>query len=508
MKGATSWLFFSVWQNRLLLLLVCLAGLFFVLFPTYENLVWFWLNLSPYNHCILIIPISLYLVHEKRHVLDSLIPDSSVFGLFFFVANCVLWIVGNYLSITFFEHLAAVGLVIGLIWTLLGNRITRVIAFPLFYLYFCVPEGEVLVPYLRDFTAEVVVLMLRATDIPVFVEGRYLTIPSGSFHVAKACSGINYLIATLAVGTVFAYLRFESTGRRLAFMCLAIVVPIVANGLRAYGIVMIAHLSDYKYAMGVDHFIYGWVFFGIVIFALFALGNLFSDASDHGEPVPKAELEPGITDGSTGTGVGYLPWLIVVAAFALTGSVWISKLNTIQTETSITIASIEGARWQKSSDEPYKLGARFAGTPHVFKGRYRSNDSPQNFVDLELATYGDASSGDVESRSTKLFDEELWRRLSGPVKTKADSQGLDVVHEIQLTNLGTEILVWAWYEIDSFRTIDRQKVIIEKSRAKLAGQFVPSARVLLTAPVTDGLPAARELMKDFVNDIGPILNFR
>jgi hypothetical protein len=37
-------------------------------------------------------------------------------------------------------------------------------------------------------------------------------------------------------------------------------------------IVMIGHLSDNTLAVGVDHLIYGWVFFGIVIMAMFWIG--------------------------------------------------------------------------------------------------------------------------------------------------------------------------------------------------------------------------------------------
>ena len=42
-------------------------------------------------------------------------------------------------------------------------------------------------------------------------------------------------------------------------------------------IVMIAHLSDMKLALGVDHLIYGWVFFGIVMLLLFWIGSYWRD---------------------------------------------------------------------------------------------------------------------------------------------------------------------------------------------------------------------------------------
>ena len=62
-------------------------------------------------------------------------------------------------------------------------------------------------------------------------------------------------------------------------MAASIVVPIVANWLRAYLIVMLGHLSGNKIATGVDHFIYGWVFFGVVIGLLFWVGAFFRE--DH-----------------------------------------------------------------------------------------------------------------------------------------------------------------------------------------------------------------------------------
>jgi len=163
------------------------------------------------------------------------------------------------------------------LWMLLGNEITKQLAFPLAYLFFAVPMGEFLIPKLQDITALITVDALRLTGVPVFLEGRYLTIPSGSFQVAEACSGIRYLIASLALGTLYAYFTYQSIYRRIAFITLAIIVPIIANGIRAYGIVMLADISDYKLAVGVDHIIYGWLFFGLVMMFLFWLGALFRE---------------------------------------------------------------------------------------------------------------------------------------------------------------------------------------------------------------------------------------
>jgi exosortase/archaeosortase family protein len=154
----------------------------------------------------------------------------------------------------------------------LGWTVARRIAFPLFFLLFAVPFGDFTQPKLMEWTAHATVFGLRLTGVPVFSEGQNLVIPSGSWSVVEACSGVRYLIASVTVGTLFAYLTYSSLKRRLLFVGVSIIVPIIANWLRAYMIVMLGHLSGNRLAVGVDHLIYGWVFFGVVILAMFWIG--------------------------------------------------------------------------------------------------------------------------------------------------------------------------------------------------------------------------------------------
>ena len=58
-------------------------------------------------------------------------------------------------------------------------------------------------------------------------------------------------------------------------------------------IVMIAHLSDMKLALGVDHYIYGWVFFGLVMLLLFWLGSLWAEPDqDHAADTTLMDAAP------------------------------------------------------------------------------------------------------------------------------------------------------------------------------------------------------------------------
>jgi exosortase len=101
--------------------------------------------------------------------------------------------------------------------------------------------------------------------------------PAGLFEVAEACSGVKFLVAMLAFGALAANVCFRSWKRRIAFMALCVVVPVLANGVRAWGTIYVAQIKGAAYAGGVDHIIYGWFFFAAVIAAILAIGWPFFD---------------------------------------------------------------------------------------------------------------------------------------------------------------------------------------------------------------------------------------
>ena len=137
-----------------------------------------------------------------------------------------------------------------------------------------------------EHTANFTVFALRLTGIPVYREGLFFTLPSGSWSVVEACSGLRYLIASLTLGLLYAYLTYRSFARRAIFIAFSVIVPIVANWLRAYMIVMIGHLSSMKYAVGVDHLIYGWLFFGVVMLILFWVGSFWREDLEPRQAAP------------------------------------------------------------------------------------------------------------------------------------------------------------------------------------------------------------------------------
>jgi len=165
-------------------------------------------------------------------------------------------------------HLALFSLLPTLIWFAIGNKAAWHIVFPLFFMMFSIPIGEELIPFLQEVTADLSVYFLGLTGVPLFRSGLYIEIPEGRFLVAEACSGISFFIASIVIGNLYAHMNLHSPVRRILFVGLAILYPILANAIRVYGIILTGHLTDMQHAVGADHLIYGWFFFAMVIIIL------------------------------------------------------------------------------------------------------------------------------------------------------------------------------------------------------------------------------------------------
>jgi exosortase A len=284
------------WRLPLLGLALAWALLAALYWDTGAAMVVIWNRSETFAHAWVVPPISAWLVWRRRADLAVLVPRPALRWLWLMLPLGLLWLLGDLAAANAATQFALAGMIVTMVPALLGTEAARRIAFPLGFLFFAVPFGDFMTPWLMERTADFTVVALRLTGIPVFREALQFVIPTGSWSVVQACSGIRYLMASVMVGTLFAYLNYRSYRKRWAFVGVAIVTPLVANWLRAYMIVMLGHLSGNKLAVGVDHIIYGWVFFGIIMLAMFMVGARWSDPDPDAQPAPaNASVHPAST---------------------------------------------------------------------------------------------------------------------------------------------------------------------------------------------------------------------
>jgi exosortase A len=236
-----------------------------------------WATSASYQHVLLLPPLLGWLVWQQRGALAAIRPMPWAPGLVLAALGALAWLFGAAGSLAVLRHGGLVLMLQGAVVALLGRQVARLLAFPLLFALFLVPAGSEAEPWLQAATAKMAVALLRLAGVPTTLDGIFITIPNGYFRVAQACSGAGFLIAMAAYAALVCHLCFKSWTRRALFTAFALGICFLANGVRAFAIISVAWATDVTSAVVVDHVVYGWVFFALVILLVMLAARRFFD---------------------------------------------------------------------------------------------------------------------------------------------------------------------------------------------------------------------------------------
>lgn len=460
---------------------------------TAVSIVEIWARSETFAHGYLIVPISLWLAWQRRERLRAMTP-APFWPALLPLAGCgMLWLLADLGEVQVIRQYAFVAMFPLTALAVLGPRMARVIAFPLLFLFLAVPVGDSLIEPLMTVTANFTVAALRLSGIPVLHEGNNFILPSGGWSVVEACSGLRYLIASVTAGVLYAYMTYTRWWKRVLFVVVAALLPILANGLRAYMIVMLGHLSDMTLAVGVDHLLYGWLFFGIVIFALFLIGARWRDRLPPATtPAPKLASRRPPTTRIAAMALGVVVVLGVWPAYAgylqSTGDTAPPVgLDSFPARAPFTAAFTD---WQPA----------FTPTAATLR-RYYAQNTGQVGLSLLYYRHQTGASKLITSmnRLTSMVNSP-WNLTGGAVRNETVAGRTLAVRESMLHGKEGALLVWHWYWIDGRATTSDTKGKLLQIKQRVLTGSDDGAAVMLFAPLGDQPDGARAALRAFLAD--------
>ena len=382
-----------VWQAALLRLAAAAAVLLLVFWPDWQMMAGQWWNSSTYNHILLVPVIIGWLVSLRGAQVLKLEPECWWPGLVGLGGAVVLWTLGALAGFAQVSQAGTVAMIMAIVPLLLGVRVAAALLFPLFYMVFLVPAGDELIPLLQTITAKLTIALVHLSQVPATIDGVFIHTPAGLFEVAQACSGVKFLTAMIAFGALAANVCFVGWQRRVPFMAACVVVPVLANGVRAWGTVYVAQFKGAEFAGGMDHIIYGWVFFGVVIAGILgASWRFFNRAVD--DPMFDADAIKASPLLARFSAMAVRPAmaLAVAGGLVLTAQGWVSTADGLQAPLPAQIALPEVSGWQRVAYNPrIWWEPRATGADRRLLGRYA--DGQGRVVDVFVALYSSQGPG-------------------------------------------------------------------------------------------------------------------
>ncbi len=421
-----------------------------VFYNTTLGMVHVWTVNETFTHGFLVLPLVVWLIWQKKSQIAQIKPEPELWAFLLLIPLMAGWFIASAVDVEVVQQFFMVTIILAAVWIVVGRKLFLYIIFPLMFLYFAVPFGQAFIPILMEYTANFSVALIKMVGIPVYQDGLSFTLPTGSWSVVEECSGVRYLIASFFLGSIYAYLNFASTKKRVIFILLSLIVPIIGNGLRAFGIVMIGHFSGMKLAVGADHLLYGWVFFGFIIFLLFYIGSFWRDSEEALQQVNMNNKNQGLAE----TKEQFSPFVFLTIIF-------------------LFVISLSGFSYYIDNEKQKAGGSVFIQLPVAFSGW--EYDASQSFnwkpivlnpdvtisrhyvldkavIQLDVAYYQVQRHGaEAISSSNKLTNPHggEWKLISAEEIIDNDHKFTE--SEIKYSD-ATKLLVWSWYRIGAYET--------------------------------------------------------
>jgi EpsI family protein len=351
------------------LLGLCLLAAFAACYASvFASLVQQWMTNDVYAHGFLIPFISAYLLYERRARLsDTNVEPDVVGGSVLLGLGLGLLLLGHIGGLVSVAQASLLVSLTGTVLLVFGRKMLRQSWLALAYLIFMIPIWEFATGAFQGsfqlLSADIGTTLLRFVGIPVRHDGILLELPNVTLQVAEACSGVNFVVAILALSIPQAYLMLSGTAIRLAVMVFAVVVALLTNGLRVAVIGVVAYwgLSGAD-IHGPGHLLQGMSVAVIGFVTVFSTIYLLARWTRAGDPAYARDATdaavPSIDDGRVSPKLA----LAVCAAFlSAAGLLVLSKPEPVELLAPVSTFSANLGAWQAGSTVAAPATFRNAG---------------------------------------------------------------------------------------------------------------------------------------------------
>jgi EpsI family protein len=238
------------------------AGLLAVYADPLIAMVRMWDGNPMYSYAYTVPPIALYLLWERRRELGRHAPRPAwIAGGIVLAAALFSLALGELAAIQVIQQLSFLVAIVGFVLVIFGATHLRIAAPALGYLLFMVPLWDAFTERLhwpfQNNSARLGVAILHAIGIPAYREGTIVALSNVTLEVARECSGVNYLVAVLALALPVSYLRLTGWRSRAILIGSAIGIAALANGLRVALIGALAYWNVGSPLHGPFHMLHG-----------------------------------------------------------------------------------------------------------------------------------------------------------------------------------------------------------------------------------------------------------
>lgn len=464
---------------------------------TFASLVSMWWGSDDYTHGFLVPLISAYIVWRKGALLlETRAEPAFAFGTIVMALAGAVLVAGRLGSIVMLEELSIPLMLSGLVLMLAGPLFLKALWFPIVYLLFMVKMfGEGSEKFHWPFqllASNIGVWILQAVGIPAYKEAQYIQLPNIMLEVASACSGLRFLVSIIAIGIPLAWLTQRSWAKRVGLVVFAILIAVLANGLRVALIGVWAFYGG-EVVHGPMHVFQGMFVAWIGFIALFAGAWFLAGKEENGDRVKTmkaAALALNLLNRISMSRNWKAACATAMALLAVTGGLYFFY-KTSPAASAAPLSSLPSTlgEWT-ASEEPAADSLVATGAAEEFARIYKKGDTAFR---VYLSYYDEQAQGHEMVNYRNSWKLHRSERAAGVVTADGSTEKVNIA--LVKGSTGSRLALF-WYQMDGKIFADRIDVKLWTMWKALSSRRTNGAIIIVS------VPAENDIGKDFLEKEG------
>jgi len=254
--------------------------------------------------------------------------------------------------------------------------------------------------------------------------------------------------------------------------------------------VMIGHYSSMEHATGVDHLVYGWLFFGLVMFIMFWIGSYWRE--------DEAPVAPVTAAGSAAVAAASRPVLGAAIVAVLVCALW-PALGYVSDKAAHNPAPVEldGKRLASNPQGMPTWSPSYQAADATLRGSYSAGGVP---VELNVLYYRNQGPDKRLISSVNRVDsrKEGFQQVASSGRVEEIGGQPLALRETRVRGPHGNYLVWHWNWVDGSFTANDYVGKLRQAKAKLLMHGDDGAALMVATPVGENPETARAALRSFL----------
>jgi exosortase len=474
----------------------------YIFTPTLQSILFAITQYDNNQHIMFAIPLFLVLVYSKRSVFARISPSVGQFGLILLLLLSAFWVFAQIINIELLQQICVLAFIPAMFMLTFGYKISRVLIFPLSYIFLLLPIGNVITLNIQHWLLNNLVQAFAWMELPIYWEQHSIRTIHSVLDITILSHGLNFSLAFLSVGAVYAYFITLTFWRRLLIVLFFTLGPIFCVFVGFYFLVCCSSALCGLIMKPEQLVYYSWVLTSIGLLSGFLCGVLLKKDKPYADSLTKV-------DWRSSWRYSNFKWLrSTLLAAIIFGMIPLVTKN-VQHNNPVgsyqeiiykhpTIPSWEGPKtlivddWQpnfttatKSSISGYTLGD---STVKLFSAYYYI--PMQSFFTL------------IQDNNV-LYNKELWKpiKVSHKIIHVKINKKFEIIETI-LSNGPKHIIMWHWYYFADTAAVNKFFLPLIDAMRIIFNKGDDVGVIAVATGVTDDVEHDRQLLQQFLTDIG------